>query len=263
MTFDINRTSCVCSIRRTEYCSGCESSCSCGKRGSNWCSICKVQRYCSVKCQKKDWKHHKKICSKDSNSLEEDLVWAYKIGYMSAKIPTEVGTTKAVNQRFKAKIRGANDKIKNMKSNHPINHVKSHWEKCFKSILRNAKSQKTDKSCTHIVTYPDNEHFQHPLFAFKYFTIAFISSKSNPNAIFYSYSEHKDGVFIRIAGKYDNQYACGEKNIIHGKYSGNPFFCDVSSINNPLYLFVDWKDGSILDKHATITDLKKGTFSRD
>jgi len=32
------------------------------------CSICKIPRYCGVKCQKKDWEHHKLFC--DSNHEE-------------------------------------------------------------------------------------------------------------------------------------------------------------------------------------------------
>ena len=34
----------------------------CTIRGDLRCGKCKTQRYCSVACQREDWKNHKKIC---------------------------------------------------------------------------------------------------------------------------------------------------------------------------------------------------------
>lgn len=40
-----------------------QTTCHCGEIAKFWCSKCRIQKYCSVKCQKKDWKNHKELCS--------------------------------------------------------------------------------------------------------------------------------------------------------------------------------------------------------
>lgn len=44
---------------------------SCNKIGTKKCAGCFVELYCSIECQKADWKMHKLICSyeKESNKL--------------------------------------------------------------------------------------------------------------------------------------------------------------------------------------------------
>lgn len=54
----------------------------CGKEGNKRCSKCKKVFYCSIKCQKDDWKDHKVICkmickepvSEDKLKLLEDEI---------------------------------------------------------------------------------------------------------------------------------------------------------------------------------------------
>ena len=48
----------------TIFCSYCGSSPSKDDKPFSRCSRCKKVYYCSVKCQKKDWKKHKKVCKK-------------------------------------------------------------------------------------------------------------------------------------------------------------------------------------------------------
>lgn len=36
--------------------------CSCGENCKFRCTGCNIMKYCSRKCQKKDWKNHKEIC---------------------------------------------------------------------------------------------------------------------------------------------------------------------------------------------------------
>ena len=41
----------------------------CGKsEGLSWCSACRKVRYCSVTCQRFDWKKHKRFCVKKNES---------------------------------------------------------------------------------------------------------------------------------------------------------------------------------------------------
>jgi hypothetical protein len=49
---------CISTFGKIFYCSFC------GLDGIKICSQCKSAKYCSVECQKKDWKYHKKICKK-------------------------------------------------------------------------------------------------------------------------------------------------------------------------------------------------------
>lgn len=37
--------------------------CICGKNGNMQCGNCKLQKYCSVECQKDHWKTHKMVCN--------------------------------------------------------------------------------------------------------------------------------------------------------------------------------------------------------
>jgi len=53
-------------------------SCICGVESKFICGNCKVKKYCSVNCQKEDWKEHKKICkllstNSNSESSKRDL----------------------------------------------------------------------------------------------------------------------------------------------------------------------------------------------
>lgn len=41
---------------------------SCTDSALRFCGACKVTRYCSIKCQKDDWKRHKKLCCKKMSS---------------------------------------------------------------------------------------------------------------------------------------------------------------------------------------------------
>lgn len=40
----------------------------CAKAGQFQCSSCKLVRYCSVSCQKEDWKRHKGMCKRVINT---------------------------------------------------------------------------------------------------------------------------------------------------------------------------------------------------
>lgn len=57
-----------------------KSRCVCGKRGSKWCSCCTAQRYCSIKCQRRDWTTHKRACNKTQNSKPEDALSSWATG---------------------------------------------------------------------------------------------------------------------------------------------------------------------------------------
>jgi hypothetical protein len=48
------------------------SLCICGRLGEKYCARCKSQKYCSVDCQKVDWKTHKVVCGPNlpSNTLD-------------------------------------------------------------------------------------------------------------------------------------------------------------------------------------------------
>lgn len=54
-----------------------KSMCICGEKADKYCSKCKFQRYCSVKCQKNDWRKHKKVCNKSVNHDKEDVNNSY------------------------------------------------------------------------------------------------------------------------------------------------------------------------------------------
>jgi len=54
--------------------------CICGEDGTKICSKCKAKRYCSVICQRNDWKNHKKKCSVSSSLNIESLMYYYKKG---------------------------------------------------------------------------------------------------------------------------------------------------------------------------------------
>lgn len=55
LAYDINPNT---EILRTKHCQNCNSN------ATLFCSKCKTVYYCSPKCQKADWKSHKKICNK-------------------------------------------------------------------------------------------------------------------------------------------------------------------------------------------------------
>lgn len=44
---------------------------SCENDGRKYCSACKYAYYCSVKCQKEDWVHHKDFCLKNRDIKED------------------------------------------------------------------------------------------------------------------------------------------------------------------------------------------------
>src|SRR5689334_22981369 len=53
--------------------------CICGKLSTNYCGGCKGKRYCSVECQKQDWKNHKKEC-KDYKISDHEYEFYYNRG---------------------------------------------------------------------------------------------------------------------------------------------------------------------------------------
>lgn len=63
--------------------------CVCGKDGKKTCSKCGIKRYCSKKCQVKDWKtNHKKVCSSESRLPEKDKTYYMLKGKNNYKLKT-------------------------------------------------------------------------------------------------------------------------------------------------------------------------------
>ena len=48
----------------------------CGNRGLKKCSRCLLVYYCTTRCQKLDWKHHKKTCTPMESTLQEHFAIA-------------------------------------------------------------------------------------------------------------------------------------------------------------------------------------------
>ncbi len=115
------------------------------------------------------------------------------------------------------------------------NHVISKWTIFFKSFINDAEKAMTKRVIVHVSTDE--------------YTFAFMQDRRiSKDAIFYSFSSHSDGVFKRIAEKYDYNYECSSENIIKGKYEGPSFFFDVSACKNPTYVVVKWKTGKAYDE---------------
>lgn len=62
-------------------------SCVCGVQGKFICGNCKINKYCSVNCQKADWKEHKKVC-KTASQTEDEILWEFQ-NFMGSAEPLD------------------------------------------------------------------------------------------------------------------------------------------------------------------------------
>mmetsp|Transcript_36120 Transcript_36120/g.34177 ORF Transcript_36120/g.34177 Transcript_36120/m.34177 type:complete len:113 (+) Transcript_36120:45-383(+) len=91
--------------------------CQSGIKATNLCSRCLTNYYCSIECQRLDWKIHKKLCNISSNQKSSAITISKKVGKESRSfVGKSRGELLALYKSYIVKANNSSDVKKRMKN---------------------------------------------------------------------------------------------------------------------------------------------------
>lgn len=234
------------------------SKCICGKIPMKYCAKCMSKKYCSVECQREDWKRHKLEC-KETFKIKDPIKSHGKNSKKSIlKNNKEIPKITKSQQIYTKQYTGL-DSINDDSSmifNNIKNHIKNNWKFIYE-LIQLAREDFNNYHTLYCVTSPTgNIDYENTNPKPKYWTFVFIVTKLYPNTIFILWSDHIDGVNKRFHELNKGMFHCSPNNIlVSSDYFDNKKILafPIEIIEDVKYLNVDWQTGnigisSILDK---------------